>query len=266
MLEDTGERMVPERTWAPVFWDHIYRYRFAASFVRGLSVVDIACGAGYGTAALAAAGASSVVGFDISSEAVEHARGKYGIDARVGRCEAIPLPSKSIDVVVSFETIEHVAVPGEFITECARVLKPDGLLIISSPNRAVFPGGYSDDPFHVSEMNMEEFSAVVATRFPALQLFSQRPVYAPWWSFRSITAPEAAWFRLPGPNRVRRLIQSLVCPHLANPLDEQRALAARTVLGRDRLFASLFNPSAVRRYVQGRGEKPVYFLAVARQP
>ena len=98
------------------------RYRFAKDFVRGKRVLDIACGEGYGAAALAKAGASSVVGVDVSADVCDHALRKYGLDARPGDAQAIPLPDRSIDLVVSFETIEHVDDPNVFVRECARVL------------------------------------------------------------------------------------------------------------------------------------------------
>src|SRR5437667_10028853 len=113
-LEDTGERMIPESTPAAPFWEHIYRYRFATRFVRGRRVLDIACGEGYGAAALARAGAARVIGIDLSEEACEHARQKYGVDARSGDAHRIPLPDRSVDVIVSFETIEHLNTPAAF--------------------------------------------------------------------------------------------------------------------------------------------------------
>ena len=118
------ERMVPDEAHARVFWEHIERYRFAKEFVRGKRVLDIACGEGYGSAALVKAGAASVIGVDISPEICQHARDKYGLDARMGDAQAIPLQDRSIDLVVSFETIEHVDSPDMFIAECARVLSP----------------------------------------------------------------------------------------------------------------------------------------------
>ena len=120
------ERMVPEEAHARIFWEHVARYRFAKDFVRGKRVLDIACGEGYGASSLAKAGAASVVGVDIADDVCEHARRKYGIDARTGDAQAIPLPDRSIDLIVSFETIEHVASPAAFLQECARVLAPDG--------------------------------------------------------------------------------------------------------------------------------------------
>ena len=151
------ERMVPEHAHARIFWEHVARYRFAKDFVNGKRVLDIACGDGYGAAALAKAGAASVAGVDISAEACEQARRKYGLDARVGDAQAIPLPAQSIDVVVSFETIEHVDDPAVFLRECARVLVPDGLLIVSTPNRPVYSGDGRRNPFHQLEFDENEF-------------------------------------------------------------------------------------------------------------
>ena len=140
------ERMVPEEAHARIFWEHVARYRFAKEFVRGKRVLDIACGEGYGAAGLARAGARSVVGIDVSADVCDHARRKYGLDARAGDAQAIPLPDRSIDVIVSFETIEHVDQPGVFLGECARVLVPDGMLIVSTPNRPVYSGEGQKEP------------------------------------------------------------------------------------------------------------------------
>src|SRR6266478_574902 len=126
--------MVPEKADKDTFWEHIYRYRFATQFVAGRTVLDIACGEGYGAAALSEAGATKVVGVDISPETCLHATQKYGIETRIGAGEKIPLDSSSIDVVVSFETIEHVRNPKVFLDECHRVLRPNGSLVISTPN------------------------------------------------------------------------------------------------------------------------------------
>src|SRR5438132_6501761 len=104
----TGERMIPEKADASTFWEHIYRYKFASKFSAGKMVLDIACGEGYGAHSLSQGRAESVIGVDISEETCRHARAKYGMDARLGDAEAIPLGKSSVDLVVSFETIEHV--------------------------------------------------------------------------------------------------------------------------------------------------------------
>src|SRR5262249_12330831 len=156
-----AERMVPEHAPPAVFWEHIYRYRFASKFVRNRRVLDIACGEGYGAAALLKAGAASVVGIDICPEVCEHARLKYGIDARVGGAHRIPLPDQSIDLIVSFETIEHIEAPERFLDECCRVLAPEGSLIVSTPNRDFYGGSGSGNPFHCSELSEDEMIALI---------------------------------------------------------------------------------------------------------
>src|ERR1017187_1344633 len=148
-IEFTGERMVPEKADANTFWEHIYRYRFATTFVNGKKVLDIACGEGYGAAALMQSGATSVIGVDVSPEACEHATHRYGIKTRLGDAQNIPLENASVDTVVSFETIEHLARPEKFLDECVRVLAPGGQIIISTPNRDVYLLHAPQNPYHV---------------------------------------------------------------------------------------------------------------------
>ena len=183
MGEDHGvtnytERMVPDEAHARIFWEHIARYRFAKDFVSGKRVLDIACGEGYGAAALVKAGAASVTGVDISPEICEHARRRYGLDARTGDAQAIPLPDRSIDLVVSFETIEHVDAPATFLGECARVLVPEGTLIVSTPNRPVYSGKGGQNPFHRLEFDEGEFVDLLCSRFRTVRLYTQFPQWA----------------------------------------------------------------------------------------
>ena len=85
-LENNAERMVPESSGSFTFWEHVYRYAFACRLAEGKRVLDVACGEGYGAAALRKAGAAQVIGVDISEEVCLHARRKYGLDARAGSC------------------------------------------------------------------------------------------------------------------------------------------------------------------------------------
>src|SRR5690348_55654 len=119
--DNSGERMIPESSDEFTFWEHAYRYAFASRFVAGKRVLDIACGEGYGGAALLRAGAVHVIGVDVSEEVCLHARSKYDLDARQGSAEQIPLADSSVDLVVSFETIEHISNPDRFLDECVRV-------------------------------------------------------------------------------------------------------------------------------------------------
>jgi ubiquinone/menaquinone biosynthesis C-methylase UbiE len=252
--------MVPEEAHARVFWEHIARYRFAKDFVRGKRVLDIACGEGYGAAALAKAGASSVVGVDLSAEICDHARRKYGLDARPGDAQAIPLPDQSIDVVVSFETIEHVDDPTAFVRECARVLVPEGELIISTPNRPVYSTEGRQNPFHRLEFDEPEFVELLRRRFRSVALYTQFPQSAAWWSYRSLAAERSAWLRIKGFWR----LSSWFCPAIRTHVSPAiRATADQIILARDSFPSSLFNPYIVRRRSQRSGERPYVLVAVA---
>ena len=241
------ERMVPEEAHARIFWEHIERYRFARNFVTGKRVLDIACGEGYGAAALARAGAASVVGVDISDEVCEHARRKYGLDARAGDAQAIPLPDRSIDVIVSFETIEHVPHPAGFIQECDRVLVPDGTLIVSSPNRPVYRLEGGTNPYHQIEFDEQEFMDLLSLQFGEIRLFSQFPQSAAWWSVRSLAAERSPWMSIKGFWR----LSSWFCPAIRTDLSSAaRDAAAELILSRCGFPRSLFNPYLVRPRLQ----------------
>ena len=122
----SDERLVPEEAVEASLQEHVARYRFARERVRG-RILDVACGTGYGTAMLGA------VGLDLSLEALRYARRH---PAPYVAADAAVLPfGRVFDAVVSFETIEHVADAGRFVSECARVLKPGGVFLVSTPNR-----------------------------------------------------------------------------------------------------------------------------------
>jgi ubiquinone/menaquinone biosynthesis C-methylase UbiE/FtsZ-binding cell division protein ZapB len=177
MLEFTGERFVPQID-GNIKYEHLHRYALAIELAKGRSVLDIASGEGYGSALLANH-AASVTGVDIDVESVDHARVQYGhfanLNFLVGSCDAIPLADSSIDLVTSFETIEHHDRHEEMMQEIKRVLNLDGLLIISSPNRLV----YSDEqhytnPFHVKELYYQEFLDLLKQYFQHIHIYGQK--------------------------------------------------------------------------------------------
>ncbi len=187
-IEFTGERFIPG-TRGEIWVEHWHRYHFAARWAKGLRVLDAACGEGYGTALLARH-AAHVTGVDLSPDAIAHARRTYANLANAEFIEAsiakLPLPGASFDVVVSFETVEHIPVQQEFIAEVARVLKPGGVLVMSCPNKLEYSDKrHFDNPFHVKELYREELAALVAQRFPEVRWYGQRP------SFFSVIAPES---------------------------------------------------------------------------
>jgi SAM-dependent methyltransferase len=259
-LTNFTERMVPDAAHARTFWEHIARYRFAKDFVRGKRVLDIACGEGYGTAALAKAGAASVTGVDISPEICTHAQRKYGLDARVGDARSIPVLDRSIDLVVSFETIEHVDNPAAFLNECVRVLVPEGTLIVSTPNRPVYSGDGGKNPFHQLEFDEREFVDLLRPRFKTVQLYTQFPQWAVWWSSRSLAAERSPWLRIKGFWR----LSSWLCPALRNHVEPAlREAADHAILARDTFPSSLFNPYIVRKRLESNREQPYILVAVA---
>ena len=177
-MDFTGERYVPELR-GQIYYEHLHRYMLAFGMSRDLDVLDIACGEGYGAAYLAIV-ARSVVGVDIDPQSIRHAGARYtgmNLSFRVGSCTDIPLADDSVDVAVSFETIEHIEQHERFLKEIVRVLRPDGRLIISSPNKAV----YSDrdqyqNPYHVRELYFDELRDLLCSWFSEVRLYGQRIV------------------------------------------------------------------------------------------
>lgn len=186
-LEFTGERFLPG-TPGEIWIEHWHRYHFAARWAAGKRVLDVACGEGYGTSLLART-AAHVTGVDISPEAIAHAHRAYAGTPNAefveSSCTRLPLPDASIDLAVSFETLEHIAEQEEFLDELVRVLAPGGLLILSSPNKAEYSDrtGFRNE-YHVKELYREELDRLLSARFPALAWFGQRA------SFYSLLAPD----------------------------------------------------------------------------
>lgn len=178
-LEFTGERFTPECV-REMAYEHWHRYAFAACLVADRVVLDAACGEGYGSHLLSAS-ARHVTGIDIDPEAVEHARKRYGSDRlafECASCLALPLADDSVDVVVSFETLEHLAEHDELMVEFRRVLKPEGFLLMSSPDRKTYSDetGYKN-PFHVRELYRDEFEQLLRAHFPAFSLYGQKLLF-----------------------------------------------------------------------------------------
>lgn len=178
-LNFTGERYVPE-VCGNIELEHLHRYLLAKQLVIGKTVLDVASGEGYGSAMLAQT-ARKVTGVDISQEAVSHAQAKYragNLEFRQGSCSAIPLPDDSVDVVVSFETIEHHAEHEAMMREIKRVMRRDGALVISCPDKLEYsdkPG--SNNPHHVKELYRDEFKKLMGSHFKNHSIYGQRVVY-----------------------------------------------------------------------------------------
>lgn len=178
--------------------EHLGRYDLALGFLKETDVVlDAACGSGYGSDILAGK-ARKVLGLDFSDHAIQHARKNYPkkniVFEKADLGKGTGLPDDSVDVIVSFETLEHILGQDEMLAEFKRILKPDGKLIISTPDKDILSGGLeSDNPFHLKELDKEEFLSLLGKYFILEELYGQGILtQLPFWKnflkkFRKIT-------------------------------------------------------------------------------
>ncbi|CQD10118.1 type 11 methyltransferase [Mycobacterium lentiflavum] len=164
VLTLTGERTIPdldiENYW---FRRHQVVYQRLATHCVGRDVLEAGCGEGYG-ADLIAADARRVVAVDYDAAAVAHVRSRYPrVEVMRANLAELPLPDASMDVVVNFQVIEHLWDQTQFVKECARVLRPSGLLMMSTPNRITFSPGRDTpiNPFHTRELNADELTELL---------------------------------------------------------------------------------------------------------
>jgi GT2 family glycosyltransferase/SAM-dependent methyltransferase len=212
VLPFTGERFVPE-VHGNIELEHLHRYRQACQIAGGKEVLDIASGEGYGSAMLATR-ASKVIGVDISIEAVKHALKRYKNDNLgyvVGNCADIPLADASVDMVVSFETIEHHDQHEKMMQEFKRVLRPSGVLLISSPDKYHYSveTGYSNQ-YHIKELYQHEFKQLLGNYFKNVAYFGQRVVYGSGIFAESLPTPFLSYWQ---ENEVAREAPGIVKPH-----------------------------------------------------
>lgn len=180
--ECTKERITPNKVPK---WDlsiHIARYAFARECVADRCVLDCACGVGYGSHTLALGGAKKVVGVDISMSAVEFAHRNYTLPNlmfTVQDAEHLGFCMHAFDVIVSFETLEHLDSPDSFLSYAVALLKPGGTFIASVPNRtALFLDndanhGMRVSPFHKHEFDLAEFKALLSRFFENISFYYQ---------------------------------------------------------------------------------------------
>jgi SAM-dependent methyltransferase len=182
------ERFVPELMEGDfIEAQHIGRYLWASSAASGRRVLDAGCGVAYGSTMLADAGARSVVGVDLAEDVLETVRARVPPNVRLERADLRDLPFEdgSFDLVVCFEVIEHITAQREVVREFARVLSPEGVLLASTPNRAVSAG---DNPHHLRELLPEELEGMLAEHFAHVELFRQDA----WYSSAIFNDPDFA--------------------------------------------------------------------------
>jgi ubiquinone/menaquinone biosynthesis C-methylase UbiE len=170
---DVDERMVPAKhKGSGIYGEHIARYEAASGIVKNKVVLDIASGSGYGTYIISQH-AKQVVGVDVSKDAIKYAANTYGsknISYKLGDGKTIPCADNFFDVVTSFETIEHLDDYKNFMKEIKRVLKPDGLLILSTPNDLEFAEG---NHFHIHEFAQDELLSLAKEYYRNVEEYYQ---------------------------------------------------------------------------------------------
>jgi ubiquinone/menaquinone biosynthesis C-methylase UbiE len=157
--------------------EHLHRYALAIEYVRDKIVLDIACGEGYGSNLLSGY-AKKVIGVDIDEATIVSAQHKYiseNIEFKTGRVDQIPIEDNSIDIVISFETLEHHDKHLEMMTELKRVLKDGGMLLMSTPDKKYYTEKLGiNNPFHLKELYYSEFKSLITSFFVNSQFIFQR--------------------------------------------------------------------------------------------
>lgn len=209
ILENDYERMVPEfHKGTLIYAEHITRYQCVQDAIKDKIVLDIASGSGYGTKLLAE-NAKQVIGVDINKEAVEYSKKNFSgknITYILGDGTSIPLEDDSVDVVVTFETIEHIQDYKQFLKEVSRVLKPDGLAIISTPNDLEFAEG---NHFHIHEFTYDELISLLSGYFKNFKSYFQST-----WKYVAVGEASDMENEVVIPQRLQNLAPKLPKEHL----------------------------------------------------
>jgi len=173
----TGERFVPGQGGAQIAYEHLHRYYLALRWAEGKRVLDVAAGTGYG-AALLAGSARHVWAIDMDAGSVRHAH-RHSIAANLDFLQAdaacLPVLSRSMDLVVAFEVLEHVGPQEALVAEMARVVSPDGIVLLSTPNKAAYSDArHYQNPFHVHELYRDELLSLLGRHFSSIRLMEQQ--------------------------------------------------------------------------------------------
>lgn len=175
-LAFTGERMIPEfNKGAAFYFEHLARYLFASQFTDKKNVMDAGCGVGYGAKILVNEGkAKNVVAIDISDKAINYAQKKYSHDNIQYVVDDLinltKIESKTINVVVCFEVIEHLKQQDQLLSNFKRVMQPNGILVISTPNKENYQSG---NPFHLKELHLKQFEVLLEKHFKYVSVHTQ---------------------------------------------------------------------------------------------
>jgi SAM-dependent methyltransferase len=247
---EAEERIVPGAAAEVPFRESEMRYLFAGAFARGRTVLDLACGAGIGTHFLLQSGAKSCIGLDVDLDAVRYAAVRYS-DCAFTVCDGtrLCLPDGCVDLIVSFETIEHLSDMRAFFGECKRVLRNDGILLCSTPNRDVTRWDAAENPFHVREIALPEFLQLANQFFVECRLYGQCEVNYP------IHVMRRCFINLIGKVHLKRALKRLLP---AAPVQ----ICTETEFSPVPVSSSA---QSVRPHVPRRYKQPRYAVIVARK-
>jgi SAM-dependent methyltransferase len=245
-LEHTGERFLPGTIGSSeIAYDHIARYCLAGRYVEGKKTIDLGCGAGYGTHALARS-ATDILGVDLSEEAIAYDSWSYqapNLRYKVGDVTNLPYPDGSFEAAVSFEVIEHLERPESLVEEARRLLNEDGVFVVSTPDKQTYSNDRNSvNPHHLKEMYPLEFRELLERHFEHVRIYRQAALAGSIITPDSRELPEdgrltleSAGFSSPEPVFGRELPTSLymiaVCANGQPPALLQRPYA---LIDRDR--------------------------------
>ncbi len=178
-MEFTGERIIPGKVEPDLYNEHLVRYLFSLQFAGSRKVLDLGCGTGYG-ARLMAETASEVIAADVSPEAIHYARENFSaahLHYMLTDATHLSFASNSFDVVLCFEVIEHLTRQESLLKEIQRVLKSDGILIVSTPNRLFYTEERKlVNPYHTREFSFGEFRDLLGKYFAKVEVVYQNHI------------------------------------------------------------------------------------------
>ena len=232
LIEWTGERCVPWTDDLQVVYEHLHRYHFAAEIRPGGEVLDVGSGEGYGSAILARS-AKTVVGIDVDPASIEHSRLNHSHEnLRFVQASAHELeghfPDRSFDLVVCFELIEHVHEQQQLVATMARVLRDDGLLLISTPDRGPYNESRAEaNPYHLRELNREEFEDLLREHFPNVSLWGQTAATGSYIGLGPAAAERQRdeWVKLADPDPIYLVAAASRAPLPRLPTASYRSIA-----------------------------------------